>query len=71
MGKIIIKLSDDPNVGLTKLQRNFFTSKIRDFRECGVDRQKLIALLYASNAHEKAISFIEKIWPEETNDNDR
>lgn len=71
MGRIIIKLSDDPNVGLTKLQRNFFTGKVLYFRECGVDRQKLIALLYASNAHEKAISFIEKIWPEETNDNDR
>lgn len=71
MGKIIIKLSDDPNVGLTKLQRNLFNSKIRHLRECGVDRQTLMALLYASNAHEKAISFIEKIWPEETNDNDR
>ena len=45
MGRIIIKLSDDPNVVLTKLQRNLFNSKIRHLRECGVDRQTLMAVI--------------------------
>ena len=66
-----IQMSNDQNMKLTKLQRSCISGKIRRIRQIGADRREVMALIHMLRVQDKYISFIEEVWLEETNDNDR
>lgn len=54
---------------LTKRQKAFISGKIWSLRQAGADRHDVLVLISVLNIN--YLSYVEEIWPEETNEIDR